>query len=72
MEQNARTEALDLAMSDGLALEAESNTAEDLTAAVKAILLEQGFEEFEVIVVFGDFPAVPLPESDPPRPRTGG
>lgn len=72
MEQNARTAALDLAMSDGLVLEAESNTAADMTAAVRAILMEQGFEDFEVIVVFGDFPEAPLPASDPPRLRTGG
>lgn len=72
MEQNARTEALGLAMNDGLALEAEANTAEDLTAAVRAILLSQGFEDFEVVVVFGDFPEVPPPASDPPRLRPGG
>ena len=56
MERNAVTEALDLAMDDGLAAEAEGRAAVDLTVAALALLGARGFDDVEVVVVFGEVP----------------
>lgn len=59
MEQNAIAEALDRSMADALAADAEGRAAADLTAAALALLGSRGFEDVEVVVVFGELPAPP-------------
>lgn len=68
MERNAISEAIDLALEDGLLEEAEARAATDLTAASLALLRARGFDGWEVRIVFGDEPeGAPLPD----RQRTG-
>jgi hypothetical protein len=71
MEQNARTAAQDLAMGDELRADAEARTASDLSSAVLALLRARGFDDVEVIVVFGEA-AIPPPIPDSPHQQTGG
>ncbi|HRY60950.1 MAG TPA: DUF4230 domain-containing protein [Candidatus Fermentibacter sp.] len=76
MEQNARTEALHLAMEDALIAEAEGRAAADLTEAALAVLGSRGFDEVEVVVVFEEYPTAPgtgdgNPGGRPTAPSTG-
>ena len=66
MERNAITEAIGLALEDGLLEEAEARAATGLTSAILALLRAGGFENWEVRVVFRDAPGGgPLPDHGP-------
>lgn len=63
MERNAISEAIELALEDGLLEEAEARAATDLTAASLALLGARGFEDWDVRIVFRDGPvSEPLPQ----------
>jgi len=66
MERNAITEAIGLALEDGLLEEAEARAATGLTSAILALLRARGFENWEFGVVFRDAQGGgPLPDHGP-------